>query len=510
MKRLAAVLLGAVLAVTACTGAPGPERLSVLASSELADLAPVLDDLRADTGIRLDLDLQGTVDAGTALTPGRYRHDLAWLSTDRYFQLKLRKSGFTGERPAGTRIMLSPIVIGAKPQAAAALRARHPDVSWADFADAAAAGTLRFAMADPGRSASGLSALVGIATAAAGTGAALRAQDVACDRLGGFRAGQTLTANSSGELVDVFTAHQSEADAVIGYESTLLSLNASGKLAAPLELIYPRDGIMQSDYPLLLLDPAKRGAYERVTDWLKRPDSQRKIMDRTLRRPVVEGVPLEPRLPKSVGTALYFPDDQAVVDKLLAYYGDPRGRVPGHVLFVLDFSGSMRGGRIASLRTAFDALTGAGAAEFARFYRGERITLIRFGGRILGERDFTIHGPADLTAVRGFLDVEDFDSATAIWSALAHAYDKAAELAKTDPAAPVSIVLMTDGENNAGLGVDEFLHRPLPPAVHTYAVRFGEADAAELGRAAAATGGRLADATAASLLDAFKETRGCR
>ncbi|GHG03503.1 MULTISPECIES: vWA domain-containing protein [Amycolatopsis] len=507
MKRLVAMLLAAVLAATACTGGPGEQRLSVLASSELADLGPILDDLRADTGIRLDLDLQGTVDAGTALTPGQYHHDLAWLSTDRYFQLKLRKSGFTGERPAATRIMLSPIVIGVKPAVAAALRSRHPDVSWADFADAAAAGSLRFAMADPARSASGLSALVGVATAAAGTGAALRPQDVVCDRLRGFRTGQSLTATSSGALVDLFAAHQTEVDAVIGYESTLLSLNASGRLTAPLELIYPRDGIMQSEYPLLLLDPGKRGAYERVTDWLKRPETQRKIMERTLRRPATEGVPLEPRLPKSVGTALYFPDDQDVVDKLLAYYADPQGRTPGHVVFVLDFSGSMRGGRITALRTAFDALTGAGEAEFERFYRGEKITMIRFGGRVLAERDFAVEGPADLAAVRGFLDTEEFDSATAVWSALAYAYGKAAEFAKTEP---VSIVLMTDGENNAGLGADEFLRRPAPPGVHTYAVRFGEADAAELGRVAAATGGRLADATATSLLDAFKETRGCR
>jgi Ca-activated chloride channel family protein len=510
VKRLVTLLLCAFVAATACTSGSGVEKLSVLASSELADLRPILDDLRADTGIQLDLDLQGTVDAGTALTPGQYHHDLAWLSTDRYFQLKLRKSGFTGERPASTRIMLSPIVVGVRPEVAAALRGRHADVSWADVADAAAAGSLRFAMADPSRSASGLSALVGVATAAAGTGAALRPQDVACDRLRGFRTGQSLTANSSADLVGLFTAHQSDADAVIGYESTLLSLNASGKLAAPLELIYPRDGIMQAEYPLLLLDAGKRDAYERVTEWLKRPENQQKIMNRTLRRPATEGVPLDARLPKTVGNALYFPDDQDVVDKLLAYYADPKGRAPGHVIFVLDFSGSMRGSRIAAVRATFDALSGAGAAEFARFYRGERLTVIRFGERILDERDFVVNGPADLAALRGFLDAEDFDSATAVWSSLSHAYDRATEFTKTDPAAPVSIVLMTDGENNAGVGLDEFLRGRTTSGVHTYAVRFGEANTAELGRAADVTGGRLADATATSLLDAFKETRGCR
>jgi Ca-activated chloride channel homolog len=177
------------------------------------------------------------------------------------------------------------------------------------------------------------------------------------------------------------------------------------------------------------------------------------------------------------------------------------------VIFVLDFSGSMRGSRITALRSAFDALSGAGAAEFERFYRGERVTVIRFGGRILDERDFVVNGPADLSALRGFLDAEDFDSATAVWASLAHAYDRAAKL---DPAEPVSIVLMTDGENNAGPGLEDFLRGRVPSGIHTYAVRFGEANTAELGRVASATGGRLADATATSLLDAFKETRGCR
>jgi Ca-activated chloride channel family protein len=73
---------------------------------------------------------------------------------------------------------------------------------------------------------------------------------------------------------------------------------------------------------------------------------------------------------------------------------------------------------------------------------------------------------------------------------------------------------MTDGLNNAGIGLDEFTHQyeSLPPAakaVHTYAIRFGEADRAELDRAARATGGRMIDATGTSLDQAFKETRGC-
>ena len=84
LTRLLAVLFAAVALLPACSVTrPEPVTLRVLASSELADLTPVLADLRADTGVELELDLRGTVDAANALAPGDYRHDLAWLSSDR-------------------------------------------------------------------------------------------------------------------------------------------------------------------------------------------------------------------------------------------------------------------------------------------------------------------------------------------------------------------------------------------------------------------------------------------
>ncbi|MFJ8911560.1 substrate-binding domain-containing protein [Amycolatopsis sp. NPDC102389] len=508
MRRLFAILCCLLLVATACTGGGQKVKLRVLASSELADLGPILDDLREETGIELEMDFQGTVDASASLTPGQATHDLAWLSTDRYFQLKHRQAAEKGERPLATKTMVSPVIVGITPAKAAELRRGKPDgkLSWADLADAAAGGGFRFAMADPAKSTSGLTSLVGVATAAAGTGAALRLQDVKCDKLQGFRTGHTLTADTSAAVADRFAERQ-DVDAIIGYESTLLSLNASGRLKTPLELVYPRDGIVQSDYPLLLLDPAKREVYDKVVSWLRSPAAQKKLMERTLRRPITGEVGLDPRLPASIGNSLYFPDEQAVVDKLLADYAD---RTPGRVIFVLDFSGSMKGPRIAALRATFAGLSGGPGGGFDRFYRGERVTVLRFGGKILGDKEFTINGPQDLDGLRAFVAADEFDGNTAIWAALGEAYAKAGADRRAEPGRAVSIVLMTDGESNTGPGIEEFLRAPRDSGVHTYTIRFGEANPAELDRAAVATGGRMVDANATSLLDAFKEIRGCR
>ncbi|ROO85072.1 Ca-activated chloride channel family protein [Actinocorallia herbida] len=519
-RRLIAGLAACALLLlgTACTGDPPAVRLRVLASPELTDMAPLLAGLRADTGIELVLDHRGTVEASRLLAAGGTGHDLAWLSDDRYLQLLLQEAADPPLYPLSAKTMTSPVVFGIRPEAAARLRreAGDPRLSWADLADGAAEGLVRFGMADPRSANSGLSALVGIATAAAGTGGALRPEDVACDRLRGLFSGQTLTAPTSDALVDAFVAGQDETDALIGYESTLLALNASGRLREPLEIVYPEDGIVLSEYPLLLLDPDRRAAYDEVVAWLKRPETQRRIMARTLRRPVVPEVERDARLRAEIGNALYFPGRAEVVERLLADH--EAARAPGQVVFVLDYSGSMRGARIKALRAAFAGLDGADTSpsgKFARFYRGERFILIRFGDGVRAERDVTLTGTAEAAAVHDFLGADEFSRTTAVWSALDHAYRRAAELRRADPARPTTVVLMTDGLSNAGIGFAEFVrrYRALPAEtreVPTYAIRFGEADPAELRRAAETTGGRMVDATASSLEAAFKETRGCR
>ncbi|MDT3400095.1 VWA domain-containing protein [Streptomyces sp. B1866] len=533
---LALALLAAAVLATASCSSDGRKSvtLDVLASSELADLGPLLDDLRHDTGVTLHMDYQGTVDASDALTPGHYRHDLAWLSSDRWLRLRLAASGSRTGLPLSTRTMMSPLVIGMRRAAAERLRHASPDgrISWADVAAAAATGSFRYAMADPRHTNSGLSALVGVATAAAGTGAALRPQDVACDRLRGFLTGQAVTGRSTGDLADAYVRHQDGTDALITYESELLALNASGRLREPLEVVYPEDGMVLSDYPLLLLDPAKRPAYDKVVAWLLGEHAQRKLMERTLRRPLDTGIRRDPRLRRPIGNALYFPDQQQVVTRLLAdYAADTPKDIPGsaptgppppaapasQALFLLDFSGSMRGERIAELRAAFDGLSGSDTSHtgrFVRFFRGERITVVRFGSRVLAERTLTYRDEKDLAALRAFVASEDFDGSTAVWSTLDGAYDRVADLLRAGPGRPLSVVLMTDGESNTGIGLDTFLaryrQRPAPVrAVHTYAIRYGDAGTAALDRAAWATGGRMVDARTGSLLDAFQETRGC-
>ncbi|WP_192583632.1 vWA domain-containing protein [Streptomyces albicerus] len=519
--RILTLCLTLALTVPACSGSDDDKTtLRVLAGPDLAVLEPLLGELRDETGVQLDMDYKADADTGDALVSGQGGggHDAAWLSSDRYFRLRHKDSA---RRPLRTPTMLSPVVVGLRPAVARELRATSPGgrLSWADLADAAATGTVRFGMADPRQTGSGLAALVGVATAAAGTGGALREDDVSCDRLRGFRSGQQLTADSTRDLLDDFVDHPGTANALITYESDLLALNSGGRLKEKLEIVRPEDGMVLADFPLLLLDPDRRTAYDKVVEWLQRDSVQEKIMRTTQRRPVSPSVTRDGQLRAPVGNALYFPDRLAVVERLLDDYGDPRRRVPDQVIFLLDFSGSMRGERMADLREAFADLSGADSSatgKFARFYQGERLTVVRFGGRVLEERTITVQGQKDLDTLAGVVARGGYGDSTAVWTALDHGYRTATTVVAEDPERAVSIVLMTDGENNAGIAYEEFVRRyearpaQTRTAVHTYPVHFGEADAGALRRAAAKTGGRMVDAQGSSLSEAFKEIRGCR
>ena len=106
--------------------------------------------------------------------------------------------------------------------------------TWRDIAKAAEARKFTYGMTDPSASNSGFSALMGVASALSGGGAALhakRAIAVAPD-IRRFFAAQTMTAGSSGWLADQFVKQSGKLDGpdgLINYESVLLGLNAQRK-----------------------------------------------------------------------------------------------------------------------------------------------------------------------------------------------------------------------------------------------------------------------------------------
>ena len=521
-----AILPLLALALSACVGGngssgPAPEpagTLHVLAGSELKDLEPLLPQLQGATGVNLKFDYVGTLDGAERIVTGDPA-PLAWFSSNRYLTLL---QGTTNHVVVQQRVMLSPVVMGVRHSVAQRLGfAGRTDLTWKDIAGASKSGELRFAMTDPSASNSGFSALVGVASAFAGSGTALDSGQIDAAGLKDFFTGQKLTAGSSGFLADSFVRGQDSLDGLINYESVLLSLNNGGKLHEKLDLLYPKEGIVTADYPLMLLskDSAIRAQYDKVVAYLRSDKVQRQIMSSTARRPAVSAVAPSAQFPTQVLVELPFPGSLQVVNSLITTYLD-QIRPPSSTTYVIDLSGSMAGSRLDNVKRAFANLTGLDTSvtgTFARFRRREHITIVTFSGAVKGVREFDINdvsaGSRDFTAIRDYVNGLQAGGSTAIYDAMFQAYTLSARRKAADPNRFYSVVLMTDGENNSGRSGDDFLRgfKALPEDAQTikaFTVLFGEPSPAELQRLADISGGKVFDSRNADLSRAFKEIRG--
>jgi len=436
------------------------ETISILAGSELKDVKPMLDEIRRETGVEIEFHFTGTLDGAETLA-SESQYDMGWFSHAKYLSLlegRVNKKIIYGSE----KLMLSPVIAGVKKSVADQWGwCENPAVSWKEFSDKAASGELSYAMTNPASSNSGFSATVGVQSALAG-GEALQPDMIDSEAMLGFAKGHKLTSGSSGWLADKYLAEQSRVDAIFNYESVLIGLNQSGRLLEPLCLIYPPEGVVTADYPLLLLNKNKQEAFNKLVEYFKRNEVQERMMLETSRRPVVSGVSLDKRFPDALILELPFPGKVETVDQILLTYLDKQ-RAPTTSIFVLDVSGSMEGDRLRDLKQAMFNLAGADKSitgMFARFRSREQVVIQPFSGQPFPPETFVIQSGTgsdpELKKLRNKIESLKANGGTAIYSSLAQAYQIAVKAKKEDPDRFYSIVLMSDGANTSGIDLRRF------------------------------------------------------
>jgi Ca-activated chloride channel family protein len=499
---------------------PAANNFTILAGSELKDIEPLLPALEQATGLRVVFKYAGTLEAVERLQSGE-SFDGAWLASNRY---ALLTPGVKEKILASERTMLTPVVLGLKQSKAKALGwidasgQPRPGVTWKDIAQAAEKGQFSFGMTSPSASNTGFSGLIGLAAALADKGDALEEKDIDAKRLTAFFKAQTLTAGSSGWLAQAYVKEQARIDGMINYAASLHALNASGQLTEPLALIYPQEGILTADYPLMLLSNARRADYDKLLAFVRSAAFQAPMTQQTFRKPVATEVAFNAKLYPSTLIELPFPARLAVIDAVLQAFDDQIRR-PADSSFVLDISGSMGGERLAQMKTALLGLTGVDSTlsgRFARLREREKISLLAFDDSVRPAQDFTLQAQqreAAEQAIRGYVNALQASGGTAVFSAAQSAYQAALARRKLDAGRFYSVVLLTDGVSNQGLSSDEFAawYGALPEAdkgLRIYAIQFGEARAEQLEALASLSGGRVFNATRTPLAQVFKEIRG--
>ncbi|MFO1430618.1 MAG: VWA domain-containing protein [Candidatus Competibacteraceae bacterium] len=504
------------------TEAPDPAALSILATSDLKDAEALAGLIQQATGVKVQLLFGNTMESADKVINGKAGTDAAWFANAKYV---LSDPLGRSRVKLQDKIMFSPLVIGVSQSEAQKLGwTGDTKVTWRAIAEAAKAGRLRYAMSNPASSNQGFMALMGVAAAFADKPEALTLADVSRQPIRDFLVGYKLVGDNSSYLTAKFIEQQGTAvNAFINYESWLLSLNRSGKLREPLTLIYPYEGVATADYPLLLLNDAKRADYVKVVDYLKGPEAQRWLAENTLRRPFnpdVAGQVAKLFPSGQLLVELPFTADRAVADALLEAYMNEY-RIPIASVFVLDTSGSMAdAGRGKSLLESLYFLTGADDSPTGRLTRlagREQVMLLPFSSEIYPPARFDI--PADDQArakvfadIRRYADQLKMAGSTRLYDATLAALKLLADEKEKRPEYMYSVVLFTDGESNTGLDWTGFqqAYTQLPRAareIPVFTILYGEGNVRELEKVAELTHGKTFDARQVSLATVFKEIR---
>jgi Ca-activated chloride channel family protein len=484
--------------------------LRVLAGSELKEIESALVAAARKVDVDLRLSYAGTLEIVDRVNAGE-RFDAVLPPNGAYPMLALQSKPLAREK-----LFYSRVALGVKRSKAQSLGWDRRVPTWGDVAQAAQDGRFNYAMTNPTSSNTGMSALFAVASSGAGKTEDLSLADVHRDLLTRFLKGQKFTAGSSGWLSDAYLRDQDKLDGIVNYEAVLMRLNDRHELTDKLAIVYPADGVISADYPLLLLNDARRPAYQRIVEVVRSREFQAGPVATAYLRPSNPDAPLASGLGTQPVAELSFPNNLAVIDAVLSAYQSEL-RQPATSIYLLDTSGSMKGERIAGLRHALEYLTGAGGndmlARMARFQSRERVILLPFSEHVASPTavEFTSAGNHDqeADAIRAFARELHASGGTAIFSAIEQAYAIASHERARDPDRLVTVVLLTDGENHDGIDFPTLERRLRGADVpRTFPILFGEGRSAELEQLARLSGGRVFDGRTGALTAVFREIRG--
>jgi Ca-activated chloride channel family protein len=479
--------------------------LTILAGSEIKAIEPILKEAENKLGFPIDVKYVGTIEGVDSIKSGE-NYSVAWFGNAKYFY----------DDPDGAKriklsekIMFSPVIIGMKEKVAKEHNiVANTNYNWKDVASWVKDKNITYAMTDPSVSNTGYVALMGISYASANKGENLTIKDINAPLLKEFFKGQKVTAKSSNWLMDNFQADPN-IGFIVNYESSILTYNSQNPNNQLLP-IYPVEGIVTSDYPIMLLDANKTEQYKKLVDFLKSKQVQESL---------VKNYKYHSVLPEVMEQQTVFNNDQLLVEMpftpdaqladaiLTAYFNDYKK--PAKFVFVVDTSGSMSGVREEKLKETINLLASGKLSKFASIRNRETVAIIPFASEPYDMKRFdnkTQHQMAQ------YVNSLRMDGGTAMYDSVELAMKKLQEEMKiSGKDYNYSVIVLTDGNTNSGHNYNEFeqwykSQKINKGDIRVFAINFGDADSEEIIKMTTLTGGNFFDGKK-SLSSTFRDIR---
>ena len=529
---LAIIIFLAVLGFSACLGGGGGQTagtgqeadtvigngrqsLRILSGSENQELEPILEDFSRESGIRVEMTYQGSLDIMRVLEQDEIAYDAVWPASSLWLNV-----GDTGHRVKhGESVSISPVVFGIRQSLAEELGFVGREVSVRDILDAITAGKLKFCMTSATQSNSGASAYIGFLYALLGNPDMITEEDLENEQLQSdiqaLLSGVDRSSGSSDWLKDMFL--EGGYDAMVNYECLIIQANEEleSRGEETLYVVYPYDGLTLADSPLGYVDNGdddKETAFLELQEYLLSEDVQNEIQ-RTGRRTGYTGISDENRdvfrtdwgvQPDRVLSTMRMPSTDVLFQALNLYQTD--FKKPSLSIYCLDYSGSMSGKGNEQLVAAMEQLLIQENAEknFLQASKDEVNVLIFFDDQVLAE--YTAVGSGtELEALYDKVESQDTGSGTDMYVAAEEALQVLShyDLSQYTPA----VILMTDGMSGGSFDAFMEQYQELGEDVPVFSIMFGDADSEQLEELAAATNARVFDGRE-DLIDAFRKVKG--
>ena len=485
----------------------------LISSSENEVFDDELSEYAKKENIDLDIEYADTLDIVDRLNQGE-KFDAVWVSNSIWLY-RLDSKVVSVKNSKSTSI--TPIAFAIKKSKAEELGFTNKDVYMKDILSAIKDGKLKFSMSNPTKTNSGATAYLGIISTLAGNPEVLTEKMLDDDNLQEevrtFFSGTDRTSGDEDFLEELFV--KGDYEAVMTYESSIININKKliKESKEPLYAIYPVDGVSISDSPLAFIDnknDKKKEEFDKLQSYILSDDGQ-KLLAKYARRTWYGGTKADVdqkvfNKDWGIDTTKYispvkYPSTSVIKKALLMYQTEFRR--PIHVVFCLDYSGSMYGNGYNELMNAMDYILSSEAEnELIQFSSKDKIDVLAFSATVskLGHTD----NGEQTSALLSKIHENDTGGSTALYPAA----QEAVELLSTEDSMGTTVILMTDGDGNVGKFSDlkeayEKVNKDIP----IYSIMFGSASEEQLNRIAKLSNGKVFDGKT-DLIAAFKEVRG--
>ena len=487
----------------------------IISSKENEQLEEIVKKYANKKHYKIEIKYADTLDIMSELNSGS-KYDAVWASNSIWlYMLDSKKVSVTNSKSTS----INPVIFAIQKKKAEELGLTKENIYTKDIVEAIKTKKLKFNMANPTSTNTGASAYLGILSVLAGSPEVLTEHHLnnndLKENIKSFFNGLERQSGSEDFLEKLYL--NGDYEAVVTYESSIININKElvkqGK--DPLYAIYPIDGVSISDSPFAYIDNKnenKKEIFEDIQKYLLSDEGQEKLLKygrRTWYGGTNNDAPKDIFNPEwGIDTTRYitpikYPSTD-VIKKALSLY-QVELRKPIHVVFALDYSGSMWGEGIKQLRSAMNyILTDAAAADLLQFTNKDKIDVITFSSDV-SDAWKTEDGTKTGDILEKINKTEPGGS-TALYPAAIKAISLLTEEDQTKY--NVSVILMTDGEGNVGKYKDlEKQYKKINKDIPIYSITFGSASQHQLNEIANLTNAKVFDGKT-NLIEAFKEVRG--